>query len=581
VRCPLVLLQAPAMPHWWRATWTQTRAPSKPTTTPSSTSAGWPTPATPRRAGASADGRFTQAAASAWASGLNIGGVTGWRLPGVTPLNGSSFDLSFSSLGTTDVGYDITRTGWGGASEMGYLYYVTLGNDRFALSNTGPFANLDLGDYWSGVLPDPVLDQAFFFNTTGGLQSVASTAFTLGAWAVHDGDVGAPAQPVPEPGSLALLGMAWLVHSGVRRRVGLETGVRHAVRRCAWPALHLRISTKNAADWSAARHDRSFAAGPAFSASAGGELSPGSWMELLDLPEEQRPPRLAELRAARPRAGRRAALHLLSDGARKQRRKVSWQAPCRWQPAESAAPSLAGQHLGPYVLEEPLGQGGGGSVWRARREDGRFEGAVAIKLLHLSLLGRAGAERFRREGHILARLKHPHIASLLDAGVTPGGQPYLVLELVQGERIDRHCDALSLSVEARLELFGDVLAAVAHAHTHGVIHRDLKPGNILVTSEGQVKLLDFGVAKLLDDEAGSGESTELTREGGRALTPEYAAPEQLRGEGVTTATDVYALGRACCISCCAVSTPPHRAAAMPLKRCVPRWIQSRCPLHAV
>ena len=262
--------------------------------------------------------------------------------------------------------------------------------------------------------------------------------------------------------------------------------------------------------------------------------------ELLDLPEEQRPPRLAELRARDPALADELTA-LLSDGA-KAASEGFLAGAVPLAPAESAASSLAGQHLGPYVLEEPLGQGGGGSVWRARREDGRFEGAVAIKLLHLSLLGRAGAERFRREGHILARLKHPHIASLLDAGVTPGGQPYLVLELVQGERIDRHCDALGLSIEARLELFSDVLAAVAHAHTHGVIHRDLKPGNILVTHEGQVKLLDFGVAKLLDDEAGSGESTELTREGGRALTPEYAAPEQLRGEGVTTATDVYALG---------------------------------------
>jgi hypothetical protein len=175
-----------------------------------------------KTSGASADGRFTQAAGSAWAGALNIGGVTGWRLPGVTPLNGSAFDLNFSSLGTTDVGYDITRTGWGGTSEMGYLYYVTLGNDRFALSNTGPFSNLDLGDYWSGVLPDPMLDQTFFFNTSGGLQGMASTAFTLGAWAVHDGDVGAPGQSVPEPGGLALLGVAWVVHTGVRRRVGLK-----------------------------------------------------------------------------------------------------------------------------------------------------------------------------------------------------------------------------------------------------------------------------------------------------------------------------------------------------------------------
>ena len=262
--------------------------------------------------------------------------------------------------------------------------------------------------------------------------------------------------------------------------------------------------------------------------------------ELLDLAEPQRGARLLALRAGDPALANELQA-LLSEGAQAASEGfLAGAVPLT--PGEGAASSLAGQHLGPYLLEEPLGQGGGGSVWRARREDGRFEGAVAIKLLHLSLLGRAGAERFRREGHILARLKHPHIASLLDAGVTPGGQPYLVLELVQGERIDRHCDALRLSIDARLALFDDVLAAVAHAHTHGVIHRDLKPGNILVTHEGQVKLLDFGVAKLLDDEAGSGESTELTREGGRALTPEYAAPEQLRGEGVTTATDVYALG---------------------------------------
>ena len=262
--------------------------------------------------------------------------------------------------------------------------------------------------------------------------------------------------------------------------------------------------------------------------------------ELLDLAEPDRAARLLALRAG-DLALADELQALLSEGAQAASEGFLASA-VPLTAADATATSLAGQPLGPYVLEEPLGQGGGGSVWRARREDGRFKGAVAIKLLHLSLLGRAGAERFRREGHILARLKHPHIASLLDAGVTPGGQPYLVLELVQGERIDRHCDALSLSIEARLALFSDVLAAVAHAHTHGVIHRDLKPGNILVTHEGQVKLLDFGVAKLLDDEAGTGESTELTREGGRALTPEYAAPEQLRGEGVTTATDVYALG---------------------------------------
>jgi serine/threonine protein kinase len=167
---------------------------------------------------------------------------------------------------------------------------------------------------------------------------------------------------------------------------------------------------------------------------------------------------------------------------------------------------------------------------------------VAIKLLHLSLLGQAGAERFRREGSILARLTHPHIARLLDAGVTAGGQPYLVIELVQGQRLDRHCDALHLSLQQRLQLFIGVLQAVAHAHGHLVVHRDIKPSNILVTPDGTVKLLDFGIAKLLDHDSATGPTTDLTRDWGRAMTPEYAAPEQLRGEPVTTATDVYALG---------------------------------------
>ncbi len=260
------------------------------------------------------------------------------------------------------------------------------------------------------------------------------------------------------------------------------------------------------------------------------ELSP-LLDQLLDLPAPEQQDRLAALRAQDPALAEELAA-LLAEGRAAQSGGFLAQA--------DAEASLVGQRLGAYVLEAPIGQGGGGSVWRARREDGRYDGAVAVKLLHLSLLGGAGAARFKREGQILARLTHPHIAHLLDAGVTAGGQPYLVLELVEGERIDRHCDLHRLSIDARLALFDDVLAAVAHAHTHGVIHRDLKPGNILVTSAGTVKLLDFGIAKLLDDEAVG--ATALTREGGRALTPEYAAPEQLRGEGVTTATDVYALG---------------------------------------
>lgn len=262
--------------------------------------------------------------------------------------------------------------------------------------------------------------------------------------------------------------------------------------------------------------------------------------ELLDLPEQERQTRLNEVRAQNPQLGDDLAT-LLSDSQSAQVKDFLAK-PLLNSVDQAPESTLAGQRLGAYVLESPLGQGGTGSVWRARREDGRFTGAVAIKLLHLSLLGRAGAERFKREGDILARLTHPNIAHLLDAGVTPGGQPYLVIELVEGEQIDRHCDLKRLDVNARLALFDKVLSAVAHAHTHLVIHRDIKPGNILVTPDGTVKLLDFGIAKLLEDETTAGEATELTRDGGRVLTPEYAAPEQLRGEAITTATDVYALG---------------------------------------
>jgi eukaryotic-like serine/threonine-protein kinase len=143
---------------------------------------------------------------------------------------------------------------------------------------------------------------------------------------------------------------------------------------------------------------------------------------------------------------------------------------------------------------------------------------------------------------MLARLAHPNVARLIDAGVSAAAQPYLVLEFVEGERIDHYCDGRQLDVAARLKLFLDVLAAVAHAHANLIVHRDIKPSNVLVASDGTVKLLDFGIAKLLEGETHPGEATELTREAGRALTPEYAAPEQVLGAAVTTATDVYALG---------------------------------------
>jgi eukaryotic-like serine/threonine-protein kinase len=210
------------------------------------------------------------------------------------------------------------------------------------------------------------------------------------------------------------------------------------------------------------------------------------------------------------------------------------------------ATSLAGQTIGAYRLLSLIGQGGMGSVWLAERCDGRFEGRVAVKLLNIALVGRAGGERFRREGTILARLTHPHIARLIDAGVTDTAQPYLILEHVGGVSIDRYCDDRALTIEARVRLVLDVLEAVIHAHANLIVHRDIKPANVLVTDDGYVKLLDFGIAKLLQadrewDQAGSGTSA-LTREAGSVLTPEYAAPEQVAGGSITTATDVYALG---------------------------------------
>ncbi|HET9710039.1 MAG TPA: serine/threonine-protein kinase [Gemmatimonadales bacterium] len=200
-----------------------------------------------------------------------------------------------------------------------------------------------------------------------------------------------------------------------------------------------------------------------------------------------------------------------------------------------AAPET--RSLGPWTLERPIGHGGMGTVWLARRRDGRFEGAAAIKFLNFALSGDEGEARFRREGTVLARLTHPNIARLLDAGVSPAGQPYLVLEYVDGTAIDAWCEARALDVPGRLALFQQVLAAVAHAHANLIVHRDVKASNILVTADGTVKLLDFGIAKLLEQAPGD---EVVTTE--RHLSFDAAAPEQIRGEPVSTATDIYALG---------------------------------------
>ena len=198
----------------------------------------------------------------------------------------------------------------------------------------------------------------------------------------------------------------------------------------------------------------------------------------------------------------------------------------------------APRQVGPYAVEREIGRGGMSVVYLAHRADGQFEQAVALKVIRRGGDRQASVHRFLAERQILASLSHPAVARLYDGGVLADGRPYFVMEYVDGQPIDRYCDAHRLSLDARLRLFLAVLEAVQYAHQNLVVHRDLKPSNILVTERGHVKLLDFGIAKLLEDEP----EHALTETGGRWMTPEYAAPEQIRGERVTTATDVYQLG---------------------------------------
>jgi len=209
--------------------------------------------------------------------------------------------------------------------------------------------------------------------------------------------------------------------------------------------------------------------------------------------------------------------------------------------APRAMPAFdTGQLVGPYRLQRALGAGGMASVWLAERADGAHRRPVALKLPLLDPRGGWVAQRFEREREILSALTHPHIASVLDAGVD-GAQPWLAMEFVDGRTIVEHCEALSLDVPARLRLYLQVLRAVQHAHAQLVIHRDIKPSNVMVDREGRVKLLDFGVAKLLQPD-GATADTALTQWGGRAMTLQYASPEQVAGRPLGTASDVYSLG---------------------------------------
>jgi non-specific serine/threonine protein kinase/serine/threonine-protein kinase len=201
----------------------------------------------------------------------------------------------------------------------------------------------------------------------------------------------------------------------------------------------------------------------------------------------------------------------------------------------------AGPRIGVYRLIRELGHGGMGTVFLAVRDDDAFQKRVAIKILKRGMDSDAIVRRFRNERQILAGLDHPHIAGLLDGGTTPDGLPYFTMEYVEGQTIVEYCELRQLKTTARLQLFRKVCSAVQYAHQNLIIHRDLKPANVLVTADGTPKLLDFGIAKLLNPEIG-GQTLAPTAAGLQLMTPEYASPEQVRGDVVTTATDVYSLG---------------------------------------
>jgi eukaryotic-like serine/threonine-protein kinase len=267
-----------------------------------------------------------------------------------------------------------------------------------------------------------------------------------------------------------------------------------------------------------------------------------------DLEGSAREAVLAPLRAAEPEVA--ARLERLLHRSDRERERAAGRGPLTaldagLPGARSAADAgPAPSRLGAYRLVERIGSGGMGEVFRAERDDGQYRQTVAVKRLRAGWASAAHRARFRAERQILARLEHPNIARLLDGGVEgpagEGGVPYLVMEHVEGRNITAYCDQRSLDLEARLRLFQSVCRAVEHAHRNLVVHRDLKPSNILVTDDGVVKLLDFGIAKLLapDDPSEAPATSTLAP----LLTPEYASPEQVRGEPITTATDVYALG---------------------------------------
>jgi serine/threonine-protein kinase len=285
-------------------------------------------------------------------------------------------------------------------------------------------------------------------------------------------------------------------------------------------------------------------------------LTPERWRQLapildeaLDLEPEARAAYLE--RACSGEAGLRADVLALLDADAASGRFLESAAEAYLEipisitgEAAGAATLSPGARLGPYAITHELAHGGMGAVYLAERADGQFEQSVALKVIRGGMDSVETRRRFLTERQILARLNHANIARLLDGGITPDGRPWFALEYVAGAPLVSYADARRLPVSDRLQLFADVCEAVRYAHQNLVVHRDLKPTNILVTADGRVKLLDFGISKLLEHRDGGTSAPEdaATRTELRILTPEYAAPEQVRGEPVTTATDVYALG---------------------------------------
>jgi eukaryotic-like serine/threonine-protein kinase len=288
------------------------------------------------------------------------------------------------------------------------------------------------------------------------------------------------------------------------------------------------------------------------------DVSPERWTRIsalldraLDLSEAERRALLERECAGDPDLKGRVEALLAADGRAKSFLEGGAGLPPDLLPGESPEPEapppdpLLGATLGSWRITGRVGLGGMGVVYRSERAAGGFQQQAALKLVRRGLDTEEILERFRQERRILARLQHPHIARLLDGGAAPDGRPFFVMEFVEGEPITSWCDRRRSPIEDRLRLFADVCDAVQYAHSNLVVHRDLKPSNILITARGEVKLLDFGIAKMLEERGEEG-TPAATRTGVRMMTPEYAAPEQVRGEPSTTATDVHALGLVLC-----------------------------------